>query len=465
MGAPADLIFQSIAGSQKGNEAFGFTAGTLAEARELALKEGTATGPNVLYFETGQGSELSSEAHNGWDQVTMEARCYGFARHFQPFLVNTVVGFIGPEYLYNAKQVIRAGLEDHFMGKLTGVPMGCDACYTNHMKADQNDIEDLAVLLTAAGCNYFMGIPHGDDVMLNYQTTGYRETAALRELFGLTAIRPFQDWLEKMGFVENGKLTPWRGTARCCWHEAAGGRRGDLWSPEAEPDCGVSPHQSALGAASFPRGKPIRRVSTLNEKELRALVERMVADLMGQAPTPQVKAADYRPMEPGPAAEGGELTDLAAIDLRRLYLVQNPKNGPAFLALKAKTPARLGMGRAGARYKTETMLRMRCDHAAAQDSVFSHVSEDFVKGQGYVPLQTLCKDKDEYLTRPDKGRRFDETNQAVIRKALGHGPKAALVVGDGLSSAAIEANAADCMEAIRAGLKGCGIDPGPTLLL
>ena len=210
-GAPTDLIFQSIAGSQKGNEAFGFNADTIAEARALALKEGTATGPNVLYFETGQGSELSSEAHNGWDQVTMEARCYGFARHFAPFLVNTVVGFIGPEYLYNSKQVIRAGLEDHFMGKLTGVPMGCDACYTNHMKADQNDIEDLAVLLTAAGCNYFMGIPHGDDVMLNYQTTGYHETAALRELFGLTAIKPFQDWLEKMGFVANGKLTPLAG--------------------------------------------------------------------------------------------------------------------------------------------------------------------------------------------------------------------------------------------------------------
>ena len=210
-GAPTDLIFQSIAGSQKGNEAFGFSADTIAEARALALKEGTATGPNVLYFETGQGSELSSEAHNGWDQVTMEARCYGFARHFAPFLVNTVVGFIGPEYLYNSKQVIRAGLEDHFMGKLTGIPMGCDACYTNHMKADQNDIEDLAVLLTAAGCNYFMGIPHGDDVMLNYQTTGYHETAALRELFGLTAIKPFQGWLEKMGFVENGKLTPLAG--------------------------------------------------------------------------------------------------------------------------------------------------------------------------------------------------------------------------------------------------------------
>ena len=210
-GAPTDLIFQSIAGSQKGNEAFGFTADTIREAKELALREGTATGPNVLYFETGQGSELSSEAHNGWDQVTMEARCYGFARHFEPFLVNTVVGFIGPEYLYDAKQVIRAGLEDHFMGKLTGIPMGCDACYTNHMKADQNDIEDLSVLLTAAGCNYFMGIPHGDDVMLNYQTTGYHETAALRELFGLTAIPPFQAWLEKMGFVADGKLTPLAG--------------------------------------------------------------------------------------------------------------------------------------------------------------------------------------------------------------------------------------------------------------
>jgi ethanolamine ammonia-lyase large subunit len=206
-GAPTDLIFQSIAGSQKGNEAFGFSAATIAEAQALALSQGTATGPNVLYFETGQGSELSSEAHFDTDQVTMEARCYGFARHFHPFLVNTVVGFIGPEYLYDAKQVTRAGLEDHFMGKLSGLPMGCDACYTNHMKADQNDIENLAVLLTAAGCTYFMGVPHGDDVMLNYQSTGYQETATLRENFGLTAIPPFQRWLENMGFVENGTLT------------------------------------------------------------------------------------------------------------------------------------------------------------------------------------------------------------------------------------------------------------------
>ena len=214
-GAPADLIFQSIAGSQKGNEAFGFSATTLQEARDLLLQYGTAEGPNVMYFETGQGSELSSNAHHGADQVTMEARCYGFAKHFSPFLVNTVVGFIGPEYLYDARQVTRAGLEDHFMGKLTGISMGCDCCYTNHMKADQNDIENLATLLTVAGCNYFMGIPHGDDIMLNYQTTGFRETATLRELTGKTAIPPFQKWLEKMGFVEDGKLTAKAGDGSC----------------------------------------------------------------------------------------------------------------------------------------------------------------------------------------------------------------------------------------------------------
>ena len=212
-GAPTDLIFQSIAGSEKGNEAFGFNAATIEEARQLALKQGTASGPNVMYFETGQGSELSSEAHHGIDQVTMEARCYGFAKKFEPFLVNTVVGFIGPEYLYDGKQVIRAGLEDHFMGKLSGLPMGCDACYTNHMKADQNDIENLAVLLTAAGCTYFMGIPHGDDVMLNYQTTGYHETAALREMFGLTSIKEFDEWMQNMGFIKDGKLTDKAGDA------------------------------------------------------------------------------------------------------------------------------------------------------------------------------------------------------------------------------------------------------------
>lgn len=212
-GAPTDCFFQSIAGSQKSNEAFGISAAMLDEARALALKHGTATGPNVMYFETGQGSELSSDGHHGADQVTMEARCYGFAKRYQPFLVNTVVGFIGPEYLYDSKQVIRAGLEDHFMGKLTGIPMGVDACYTNHMKADQNDIENLAVLLSTAGCNYFMGIPHGDDIMLNYQCTGFHEAPALRQLLKLRPIKEFEAWCEKWGIMENGILTAKAGDA------------------------------------------------------------------------------------------------------------------------------------------------------------------------------------------------------------------------------------------------------------
>jgi len=206
-GAPMDMIFQSIAGSQKGNEAFGFTTETIQEAQALLKQQGTATGPNVLYFETGQGSELSSGAHHEADQVTMEARCYGYARHFAPFMVNTVVGFIGPEYLYDSRQVIRAGLEDHFMGKLTGVPMGCDCCYTNHMQADQNDIENLALLLSAAGVNYIIGVPAGDDVMLNYQTNAYHDAAAIREVLGLRPLPEFEAWLEKMGLMAHGKLT------------------------------------------------------------------------------------------------------------------------------------------------------------------------------------------------------------------------------------------------------------------
>ena len=206
-GAPCDMIFQSIAGSQKGNSAFGFNADTVREAQALLKEKGTAKGPNVMYFETGQGSELSSDAHYGADQVTMESRCYAFAREFKPFMVNTVVGFIGPEYLYDSRQVIRAGLEDHFMGKLSGIPMGCDCCYTNHMMADQNDIENLAILLAGAGVNYILGVPTSDDVMLNYQTNAYHDSQAVREILGLRPIKEFEEWLEKMGIMENGKLT------------------------------------------------------------------------------------------------------------------------------------------------------------------------------------------------------------------------------------------------------------------
>jgi ethanolamine ammonia-lyase large subunit len=206
-GAPCDLIFQSIAGSEKGNAAFGFTSAHIREARDMLLGKKNAAGPNVLYFETGQGSELSSNSHYGSDQLTMEARCYAYAREFDPFMVNTVVGFIGPEYLYDGRQVIRAGLEDHFMGKLSGLPMGCDCCYTNHMMADQNDIENLSMLLAQAGANYIVTVPASDDIMLNYQTNTYHDISAIRETLGLRPIAEFEAWLEKMGIIENGRLT------------------------------------------------------------------------------------------------------------------------------------------------------------------------------------------------------------------------------------------------------------------
>ncbi|WP_404800842.1 ethanolamine ammonia-lyase subunit EutB [Guptibacillus algicola] len=206
-GAPADMIFQSIAGTETANRSFGIDAKLLEEANELAKVEGTGTGPQRLYFETGQGSELSAEAHHGIDQMTLESRNYGFARYYDPFIVNTVVGFIGPEYLYNNKQVIRAGLEDHFMGKMHLIPMGVDICYTNHTKADQNDIEDLGVLLTTSGVNFIIATPMGDDCMLNYQSMSFHDVATLRQTFNKRPSPLFEEWLEKMEIVRNGELT------------------------------------------------------------------------------------------------------------------------------------------------------------------------------------------------------------------------------------------------------------------
>ncbi len=206
-GARTGLVFQSIAGTQAGNEAFGVDVALLDEANAMAQQFSVCEGPNVMYFETGEGSELSSEAHHGIDQLTLEARCYGLAKRYQPLLVNTVVGFIGPEYLYDGRQVTRAGLEDLFMGKLIGISMGCDACYTNHTKADQDSNENLAVLLAASGCAYFMSVPMADDCMLNYQSTSPHDGAALRELLGLRPAPEFDAWLEKMGITQDGRLT------------------------------------------------------------------------------------------------------------------------------------------------------------------------------------------------------------------------------------------------------------------
>ncbi|WP_281687830.1 ethanolamine ammonia-lyase subunit EutB [Pseudomonas citronellolis] len=202
-GAPLDLVFQSIAGTEAANASFGVSLAILQEGYEagLSLKRGTL-GDNLMYFETGQGSALSANAHHGVDQQTCESRAYAVARHFKPFLVNTVVGFIGPEYLYNGKQIIRAGLEDHFCGKLLGVPMGCDICYTNHAEADQDDMDMLLTLLGVAGINFIMGIPGSDDVMLNYQTTSFHDALYARQSLGLRPAPEFEEWLERMHILQ-----------------------------------------------------------------------------------------------------------------------------------------------------------------------------------------------------------------------------------------------------------------------
>jgi len=201
-GAPVDLVFQSIAGTESANRAFGIDLALLDEAFQAARE--LKRGENVMYFETGQGSALSSDAHHGLDQQTCEARAYAVARRYQPLLVNTVVGFIGPEYLFDGKQILRAGLEDHFCGKLLGLPMGCDVCYTNHAEADQDDMDALLTLLGVAGCNYIMGVPGADDIMLNYQSTSFHDALYLRSLLKLRPAPEFEAWLERMGIMDGG---------------------------------------------------------------------------------------------------------------------------------------------------------------------------------------------------------------------------------------------------------------------
>ena len=205
MGSPMDLMFQSLAGSQAANTAFGISVSLMDEAWDMMKARGTAAGPNVMYFETGQGSALSSAAHHGADQVTMEARCYGFARRYKPFLVNTVVGFIGPEYLENGPQITRAALEDHLMGKLMGLPMGCDACFTYHADMSQDEVESLKVLLGAAGCTYLMSLPVGDDIMLNYQSTSFHDIPSVRGLLGKRPAPEFDAWLNERGIMDGDR--------------------------------------------------------------------------------------------------------------------------------------------------------------------------------------------------------------------------------------------------------------------
>lgn len=216
-----DLMFQSLAGTEDANRGFGISLTLMDEAYACMKECKHSHGPNFMYFETGQGSELSLEAHHGVDQVTLEARCYAMAKRYHPFLVNTVVGFIGPEYLYDGKQTIRAGLEDHFMGKLTGIPMGVECCHTNHMNSDQNDSDNLAMLVAMAGGNYIMGIPLADDVMLMNQTTSFHDIASIREVTGKRPIREFEQAMERLGIMANGQLTERAGDPSIFWKEGA----------------------------------------------------------------------------------------------------------------------------------------------------------------------------------------------------------------------------------------------------
>lgn len=205
LGCPMDLMFQSLSGTEAGNKAFGISVALMDEAHAMMSAKRSSKGPNFMYFETGQGSALSSAAHHGADQLTLEARCYGFARRYKPFIVNTVVGFIGPEYLANGRQVTRAGLEDHFMGKLLGLPMGCDACFTYHADMTQDELEALKVLLGAAGCTYLMSMPVGDDIMLNYQSTSYHDVPSVRGLLNKRPTPEFDAWLYERGIMDGSK--------------------------------------------------------------------------------------------------------------------------------------------------------------------------------------------------------------------------------------------------------------------
>ncbi len=458
--APADLLFQSVAGSQKGNEAFGIRASMLEEGRQLMLEKAAARmtpgsdngpaaeemQPNVMYFETGQGSELSSNAHNGWDQVTMEARCYGFARHFSPFLVNTVVGFIGPEYLYDAKQVIRAGLEDHFMGKLTGVPMGCDACYTNHMKADQNDNENLAMLLAAAGCNYIMGVPQGDDCMLMYETTGYHDAAAIREILGLRPTAPFDRWLGKMGFSENGRLTPLAGDASVFL-----GR-----TPLSDASAVQMRQQEASAVEKRFEQQADRKAEAAGASASAAAA----CGAEGLKAENQPESAEIAEMAEMPAPVDGVLPDLSAIDIRGQYLVEHPVDGKDFAREKKYAPCRLGIGKAGARYKTLPYLEFRAAHSAAQDAVFSDIDEEFVREQGLFIVKTQCDSRETFITRPDLGRKLSPEGVQMIRDRCRPHPTVEIYVADGLSFASVTANIPDLLPALLQGLESRHIDTG-----
>ena len=386
-GAPVDLVFQSVAGTEAANRGFGITLAMLREAHAMALALARGTvGDNVMYFETGQGSALSAGAHHGVDQQTVEARAYAVARAFAPLLVNTVVGFIGPEYLYNGKQIIRAGLEDHCCGKLLGLPMGCDVCYTNHAEADQDDMDALLTLITAAGCTFVMGVPGADDVMLNYQSTSFHDALYVRRVLGRRPAPEFEAWLERVGVFD-----------------AKGDRR-------------------LLPTAAPHGGSPV--FEALNE------------------------------MVPAPASS------LPAL------------NAPPALweRMRRLTPARIGIEPVGVSQPTGALLDFQWDHAQARDAVSAPLDSagltPQLSGLGLetVLLHSGAADRQEYLQRPDYGRRLDDDSRASLA-ALPGGWDVVFVLADGLSATALNRHAVPLLRDILPALRDRGWRVGPAVLV
>ncbi len=389
-GAPIDLLFQSIAGTEAANRSFGINLELLEQGRNAVLDSHQNSpnryiGNNVMYFETGQGSALSAEAHHGVDQVTLEARAYGVARTLDPFLVNSVVGFIGPEYLYDERQIIRAGLEDHCMGKLLGLPMGCDVCYTNHATADQNSVENLMILLATAGCNFFMGVPGSDDIMLNYQSTSFHDAAFLREHLNLRPAPEFAEWLENnhLNHLDENYTFP----------------------------------SSISDYAKFSR--------------------------------PNLPSVD------SPEAQSPSLV---------ANLGQ--QQGIAYQLPQVSTAARILIGSSGTSYRNETQLKLRIDHAAAVDAVQQQLRlsvdfpTDWQSRWKLFEVSSQVTSKQQYLQRPDLGRKLSIESIACLTELGTHHPDVQIVIGDGLSALATIHQAPGLLDILQTELQNTGLSTG-----
>jgi ethanolamine ammonia-lyase large subunit len=401
-GAPVDLVFQSIGGTEATNSSFGISLAMLQEGYEagLALRRGAAfadgeIGDNVMYFETGQGSSLSANANHGVDQQTCEARAYAVARHYRPLLVNSVVGFIGPEYLYDGKQVIRAGLEDHFCGKLLGLPMGCDVCYTNHAEVDQNDMDTLLTMLGVAGVNFVMGVPGADDIMLGYQSTSFHDALYLRQVLGLKRAPEFESWLERIGITDE-----------------EGALRSDSKSKLQKYQAQIESETSSQEA-----GARVAQITYLRD--------------------------------------GFGASDSSSI------VTQNP-----WQKLQHFTHARIALGRTGDSLPTQPALEFQSAHAEARDAVHHFLDTGIIQrelheaGFESILVTSNASDRSEYLRRPDLGRTLSPaSNQLLQQLTPAAQPELVFVIADGLCSNAIHHHAVQVLVAFKYLNASCGVAP------